>query len=212
MPLPFLGPHLFDFFVVSDSANHCFLSNQSSPTHSYGMSTLSAPGLEALGNGDEQKKSPCVSKNPQSTQGNTCFECTYNEYLGYILNCFLEFTQLSSLLPLTASAPISLNFCPQPLSLDSHPLFVPSVLTSPRFQVWPFSLSCSAFSPWEIATLKAYTLSITNDFQVCTFKPDFILVAACLYFSLDILLDILLSTQMDQDQILYHLPQAYFSS
>lgn len=80
MPLPFLGPHLFDFFVVSDSANHCFLSNQSSPTHSYGMSTLSAPGLEALGNGDEQKKSPCVSKNPQSTQGNTCFECTYNEY------------------------------------------------------------------------------------------------------------------------------------
>lgn len=36
-------------FVVSDSANHCFLSNQFSPTHSYGMSTLSAPVFEALG-------------------------------------------------------------------------------------------------------------------------------------------------------------------
>lgn len=108
----------------------------------------------------------------------------------------MEFIHLSSPWPFIQPTHTSLNLWPQSLSLDFSLCLSYQCRLFPRFHVWPFSCSCSALSPWELSTLEVYILSITKDFQVYSFKPNFIPVASCSYLLLGIL-----TIQMDQNQI-----------
>lgn len=98
-----------------------------------------------------------------------------------------------------------LNLYPQPLSLDSFPLFVPSELMFPRVPClslvnalvyppgkYPFSRPLHCPSP-----------------KTSKLKTNSILIISYSYFLLDS--QQILLTQMDQDQILYPLPQSCFS-
>lgn len=99
----------------------------------------------------------------------------------------MEFIHLPSPWPFIPPTLTSLNLRPQPLSLIFSLCLSYQYWCFPRSHVWPFSLSCSDLSPWEIATLEVSILSITNDFWVYSFKPNFIPIASCSYFLLEIL-------------------------
>lgn len=120
----------------------------------------------------------------------------------------LAFIQLSS--PYRSYHPLIFPYVfALSLSPDSLPLSVPSVLMFPKSPGSSFfsQLLCLVFLGKDQSP-GLYT--ITNDFQVYSFKPNFIPIASRSDFLLDILQ--IHPTQTDQDQIMDLLLQSCFSS